>query len=107
LQETGSLSVKVAVDPVKQVEQWRLVSGDGTDVDLDLDKPLFVRVAEITSTPAGGHHHHHHPSSAPPVIPPASGSSGGTGAAPPPVPEPGIGFAILAGLGLLTLRGRR
>jgi hypothetical protein len=102
-----SMAIKIAVNPVKQMDQWRLVSGDGTNIDLDFDKPLFLRVAEVSSEPPITHHHHHTTSSEPPaVIPPTSGSGGNPGA-PLPVPEPGAGILILSLSALWTLRRQR
>jgi len=103
----ASMAIKIAIDPVKQVDQWRLVSGDGSDIALDFEKPLFLRVAEVTSLPPSTHHHHHTVATEPPaVIPPASGT-GGTPGSPLPVPEPGTGILILSLSALWTLRRQR
>lgn len=97
--------IKVAINPVKQVDQWRLVSGDGTNIDLDFKKPLFLRVAAVTSQPPATHHHHT-PTEPTAVIPPTSGSGGNPGS-PLPLPEPGAGILILSLSALWSLRRQR
>jgi hypothetical protein len=106
LQGTGDLAVKVAVSSLKNINQWRLISGDETATPLDLTKPLYLRVTEVASEPATGHHHHHTPVEPPPAIPPTSGNSDTPGVN-PILPEPAFGIVILGALGLLSLRPRR
>lgn len=107
LQGTGDLAVKVAISSLKNINQWRLVSGDETTAPLDLSKPLYLRVTEVSSTPASGHHHHHTiPVEPPPAIPPTSGDSNTPGVN-PTLPEPAPPMIILSALGLLSLGRRR
>jgi hypothetical protein len=95
LQQSSSMTMEMAITPVKRVNEWHLVNGDladgGTIIDLDMNKPLFLRATKVGAVPG---------------LPPASGNSGGLGSN-PSVPEPGLALGIVGTLGLLIFRRRR
>lgn len=103
LQKAGSFEISIDLDSLDGAQEWRLIDGGGDVIELDLDRPLYLR----TGVPKKDRRKPRTPE-VPPIVPPATGGSDpGTPTNPPAVPEPAAGLLIVAASGLLTRRRTR
>jgi MYXO-CTERM domain-containing protein len=99
--EQKPFKMRIELTAVKNLATWRLADGNvhsASDfIDLNDDKPLYIRLASVTVIP-------------PDDSGPGTGSSGGTTGetvSNPPVPEPASAMLAAAAVGLLAARRRR